>query len=484
MRFSLKRRLGRRRHIAGVVALVLAGVGTAVLGAAPAVAAPGEVLILDTTVSGGAGSTLAQKFVLAGKTPVVVDGVTWASMTAAQFDAYDAIVLGDPTCSGSSTLSAGPAEANALVWSSVVDGNVIVIGTDETFHQGQGGALLMEKAAAFTVANAAKTGAYISLSCYYHGTAPLTPVPLLAGFGTFTATGVGCFNDAHIVATHPALAGLTDATLSNWSCSVHEGFDTWPVSFEVLAIARGIGSSFTAPDGSVGTPYILARGVEVISDIDLAPADATNNIGTSHTLTATVTTDDPAPGTPVVGTTVTFSVVAGPHTGVTGTGVTDSAGKATFSYTGTLLGTDTIEATFVDSLGRTQRSNRVTKTWVEAPPPVNTCGEVRGNGRLLSNQASFSVDAKYTTGAPAPVGTIRYSDLKTPMKFESTKITSFVIAGGVATIEGEGLANGAPVTFVVRATDDAPDAFAITLSNGYTADSPLKKGSIVIRQKC
>jgi hypothetical protein len=191
--------------------------------------------------------------VLAGKTPVVVNGATWASMTAAQFDSYDAIVLGDPTCSGSVAFSAGPAVANAAVWSSVVDGNVIIIGTDETYHQSQGGALLMEKTAAFAVAEAGKTGAYVSLSCYYHDTAPMTPVPLLAGFGTFTVAGVGCFNDAHIVATHPALAGLTDATLSNWSCSVHEAFDSWPVSFEVLAIAEGIGASYTAPDGTVGT---------------------------------------------------------------------------------------------------------------------------------------------------------------------------------------------------------------------------------------
>lgn len=331
-------------------------------------AAPGEVLILSTTVSGGLGSTLAQKFVAAGKTPVLVTPAQWSAMTASDFDAYDAIVLGDPTCT-----TLGPeaaATANASVWSSVVDGNVVVIGTDETFHQSQGGAQLMEKAAAFTVAEAGKTGAYISLSCYYHGTAPSTPVPLLAGFGNFTATGVGCFNDAHIVATHPALSGLTDATLSNWGCSVHEAFDSWPVSFEVLAIAEGIGSTFTAPDGTVGTPYILARGVDIISDIDLTPATATNDIGTSHTVTGTVTTDDPAPGTPVVGTTVTFTVVAGPHTGTTGNAVTDGAGVAAFSYTGTTPGTDTIEATFVDALGRTQRSNRVEKTWVA----VEICG--------------------------------------------------------------------------------------------------------------
>lgn len=324
-------------------------------------AAAGKVLILDRTVTGGAFSTLAQKFVAAGETPVLVDDATWASMTAAQFDAYDAVVLGDPACVGSAP---AVAEANAAVWASVVDGNVIVVGTDETFHQAQGGDALMASAAAFTVAQAGKTGAYISMSCYDWVTPPNTAVPLLSGFGSFTTTGVeGCFNDAHTVATHPALTGLTDTNLSNWNCSVHEGFDSFPLSFEVLAVARDYGTIYTAPDGSVGTPFILARGVSVISDIDLAPATAARTVGQSHTVTATVTTDDPSAGTPVVGTPVTFTVIAGPHMGTTGTGTTIASGVASFSYTGTAAGEDTIEATFVDAAGHTQRSNRVTVTW-------------------------------------------------------------------------------------------------------------------------
>ena len=117
-----------------------------------------------------------------------------------------------------------------------------------------------------------------------------------------------------------ALTGITDATISNWSCSVHEAFDKWPVDFQVLAIARDIGSSSTAPDGSVGTPYILARGVTVISDIKLTPEVAENPAGASHTVTAKVTSSTPSPGTPVVATTVAFTVISGPNAGDTGTG--------------------------------------------------------------------------------------------------------------------------------------------------------------------
>jgi hypothetical protein len=41
---------------------------------------------------------------------------------------------------------------------------------------------------------------------------------------------------------------------------VHEAFDGWPADFIVLAIAQGVGNTYTALDGTVGTPYILARG--------------------------------------------------------------------------------------------------------------------------------------------------------------------------------------------------------------------------------
>ena len=343
-------------------------------------AASGEVVLLDPTDQGFGSGTIVTKYGLAGKTVVRKTPVEWAAMTTADFASYDAIVLADPTCQvGTAAITA--AIGNASTWGAAVDGNVIIIGTDEAFHQGGRGDLLMEGGSAFSVAEAGKTGAYISMSCYYNGTAPLTTQPMLdAAFGSigdFTTTGVGCYNDAHIVATHPAFtaAGVTDAVLSSWGCSVHEAFDNWPISFEVLAIARGIGASFTAPDGSVGTPYILARGVTVISDIDLTPDGAVNNIGETHTVTAVVTVDDPLPGTPVVGTTVTFEVIAGPHIAATGTDVTDGTGSASFSYVGTAVGIDTIEATFVDGLGRTQRSNRVTKEWedaVDTTPPVLT----------------------------------------------------------------------------------------------------------------
>lgn len=244
-----------------------------------AMASPGKVLILSTTVTGGTSSLEAS---LAGSGTVsagplgtltglgftvdVVSPATWASMTTAQFASYQAIILGDPTCSTSPS-SAAAAIANTDVWGPAVTGNVVVIGTDPVFHFTFGpGAEIAQvtfNAIKFATSKPGSTGMYISLSCYYVDAAPMTPVPLLSPFGSFTVHEVGCFNDAHIVAEHPALAGLTDTILSNWSCSVHEAFDGFPTStFVPLAIARNAigGGSLTFADGSTGLPYILARG--------------------------------------------------------------------------------------------------------------------------------------------------------------------------------------------------------------------------------
>jgi hypothetical protein len=113
--------------------------------------------------------------------------------------------------------------------------------------------------------------------------------------------------------------------------------------------------------------YIRSATAVVGQGIILSPASATNTIGTSHTLTATVQDDN---GNPVVGKTVTFLVTSGPNAGTTGTAITDAAGKAQFTYTGTVVGTDTIVASFVDDSGNTVKSNVATKIWEDGEIPV------------------------------------------------------------------------------------------------------------------
>jgi hypothetical protein len=253
----MKKSAGRRaRRIA-----VMLGVVAAVAAFSAGTAAAGPVLILNSTVTGGLASDEALAAIAAGKTVELASDAQWAAKTAAEFGAYDALIMGDPTCGSVGSIAA--AEANRTTWSPTIDGNIVLIGTDERFHSGQGGLQLTNSAVKFAGDAAGKTGLMVSLSCYYHSASGMTHnIPVLDQFGTFTAVGVDCYNDAHIVATHPALAGLTDASLSNWSCSVHEGFAAFPASFLTLAIAENISGPFTRtyPDGTFGVPYILARG--------------------------------------------------------------------------------------------------------------------------------------------------------------------------------------------------------------------------------
>lgn len=278
-----QRRARRRSRGSAPLAITLAAM-CLLRGAAPA-HAQGDVLILGPTVSGGT-SSLEYRIVTStgpipgypsvtglGLSADVVSAAAWTSPPK-PYSGYRAIVLGDPSCSGLGPTAA--AEANAAAWAAAVTGNVVIIGTDPSVHPGAGGtqgAQLWRSAIQFA-ASGTGTGAVIALSCYYHSAAPSTPVNVLNGFGSFTVSGnAPCAGAVAIVASSPALTGLTGGptgTLSNWSCSVHEWFNTWPASFIPLAIATDITSpppNFTAADGTRGHPYILARGVTAIDSV-------------------------------------------------------------------------------------------------------------------------------------------------------------------------------------------------------------------------
>jgi len=95
----------------------------------------------------------------------------------------------------------------------------------------------------------------------------------------------------------------------------------------------------------------------------LSPDTATNPVGASHTVTATVSD---ANGSPVANQLVSFNVVSGPNSGVNGSASTNASGQATFTYSSAVAGTDTIQASFTNANTQTFTSNQVTKTWTSA----------------------------------------------------------------------------------------------------------------------
>lgn len=111
--------------------------------------------------------------------------------------------------------------------------------------------------------------------------------------------------------------------------------------------------------------YMRSATAVVGKGVVLSPASATNLVGAPHTLTAKVQDDT---GAPVSGVVVTFTITAGPNAGMTGTGTTDANGVATWTYTSSNIGTDTIVASFIDGQ-TTITSNQATKTWEETAIP-------------------------------------------------------------------------------------------------------------------
>jgi len=115
---------------------------------------------------------------------------------------------------------------------------------------------------------------------------------------------------------------------------------------------------------------VLGANTAVVGEgILLSPATGQVSVGGSQSVTATVQS---LHGDPVVGRTVEFEVISGPNLGKTGSAVTNLAGVATWTYSSTLAGVDTIEGSFINSSGSEQESNLVTRTWKGANPVTVT----------------------------------------------------------------------------------------------------------------
>lgn len=171
----------------------------------------------------------------------------WSAMNEEQFDNFDAIVFGDPSCK-SDPRRLDAAVANQEVWSAAVDGNVVVGGFDAVWHANNGTRPGPER----LIANSLRftglgdeTGLNVSLSCYYTGDPAGTAVELLDGIGTFTVNGqgvppVGGCPDTIAVPDpdHPLVDRLSARQLSGWGCSAHQAFDSVPGSFDTVATLR------------------------------------------------------------------------------------------------------------------------------------------------------------------------------------------------------------------------------------------------------
>ena len=107
--------------------------------------------------------------------------------------------------------------------------------------------------------------------------------------------------------------------------------------------------------------FFLGSTTAIIGEgILLGPSSAINLLGTNHTVTATVQDNL---GNPIAGVNVTLDIISGPNAGLSGSGITDSEGKVYFTYSGSIVGTDVLRASFYNSEQKLITSNTVTKEW-------------------------------------------------------------------------------------------------------------------------
>ncbi|OQZ04899.1 MAG: hypothetical protein B6D34_01320 [Candidatus Brocadia sp. UTAMX1] len=114
------------------------------------------------------------------------------------------------------------------------------------------------------------------------------------------------------------------------------------------------------------TPWIDWWEVACGYSFGLSPSDVTNPVGVPHTVTATLRDES---DNPVEGTVISFKIVSGPHSGLQGTDTTNSSGTATFTYTGTSTGKDTIDGRYDYFPLQWTVSTSVTKAW-EGPTAI------------------------------------------------------------------------------------------------------------------
>jgi hypothetical protein len=269
--------------------------------------------------------------------------------------------------------------------------------------------------------------------------------------------------------------------LSDWRAAKHRYRD----AIAILLVVGAAAALFSIPVGNwsrtsaAAAYYYYNPGGSPVT-LALSPATATNAVGTSHTMTATVTQN----GNPVESVIVRFTVTGS----VTSSGScqSDTNGQCTFTYSGPQFpGSDTISA-FADLNGNGTRGSdeptaTAAKTW--ALPP-STAGKATGGGKILvgTKTVTFSFTAQ-SSGSDA-MGNCSVTD-SSKRKVSCSDVTSFAMSGKQAKFYGHATDDGAATIYMIQVVDNqepgvGADTFSITTASGYTANGTLTSGNIQV----
>jgi Tol biopolymer transport system component len=210
--------------------------------------------------------------------------------------------------------------------------------------------------------------------------------------------------------------------------------------------------------------------------IALDPVASTNEVGTSHTVTATVTDLEQ----PLAGVLVRFSVSGSVST--SGSCTTGAIGSCSFTYAGPALpGADLITA-YADDDGDAARDTTeplatATKAWTMTD---TASGHVTGGGHV--GAVAFGFSAKRDGGLLR--GDCKVADRSANIQVRCVDVTSLVIVGTHATFRGNATVNGVATTYVIDIDDldesgAGRDTFKLVTAQ-YSVAGMLTQGNVQI----
>ena len=273
----------------------------------------------------------------------------------------------------------------------------------------------------------------------------------------------------------------TCTTDANGRCDyAYTGPDT-PGTDTITACADVNRNNTADPGEPCGTATKKWAGPDKVT---VTPADATNPVGTSHTVTATATFPG---GTAAPNQRILFDV-SGAST-KTGTCTTDANGRCDYAYVGPdLPGADMIRACVDSNRNGTVDAGEpcatATKAWVL---PATTPGQVTGGGQVANaagnDNLAFGFNAK--SDSKGVKGECNVVDPSTGTKIKCLEVTTLVVSGTHATLFGRATYNSTPTNFRIDVDDvgepgKGRDTFKIHLDNGYTVGGVLTGGNIQI----
>lgn len=222
------------------------------------------------------------------------------------------------------------------------------------------------------------------------------------------------------------------------------------------------------------------------AEVVLTPPAALNNVGTSHTVTATATTSSATPAAQVrILFTVSGSVDA------QGSCTTNAQGQCDFTYTGP----DFPGADAITGCADNNKNNQVdagepcgeaAKIWLL---PATTPGQVTGGGWIFrpgdGSRVSFGFNAK--SDGDAVKGNCNVIDHATKTHIRCLTVDTLVVTGTHATLFGQATVSGTATNYRIDVDDHGEpgtlDTFKFQTDSGYTATGVLAGGNVQIHKQ-